>query len=159
MNSRTRLGSLLVAVVLLAAGSWLLWDGSSRRAAQTAGAQAVQAAQDSIPVILSYRPATAEKDLPAAARDRLTGKFLADYTQLITTVVIPDAKQKGVSASAKVPAAAVVSADSGHAVVLAYVDQTLTVGSAPSTQTNSSVRVTLDKVDGRWMISGFDQEV
>lgn len=153
-----RKGSLWVALVLLIAASWLFWDGASRRAAQEDGAAAVQAAREAIPVILSYQPSTAEKDLPAAARDRLTGKFLDSYTQLITTVVIPDAKQKSVSASAKVPAAAVVSADSGHAVVLAYVDQTLTAGTAPPVQTNTSVRVTMDKVDGRWMISGFDQE-
>ncbi len=150
--------ALLAAALLLLAGAWLLWDGSSRRAAQAAGAEAVQAARESIPVILSYQPATADKDLPAAARDRLTGKFLDSYTQLITTVVIPDAKQKSISASAKVPAAALVSADSGHAVVLAYVDQVLTVGGQAQTQTKSSARVTMDKVDGRWMISGFDQE-
>lgn len=149
---------MLAAIVLLLATAWLFWDGSSRRATQAAGSEAVQAARDSIPVILSYQPATADKDLPAAARDRLTGKFLDAYTQLITTVVIPDAKQKGVSASAKVPAAALVSADSGHAVVLAYVDQVLTVGADAPTQTKTSARVTMEKIDGRWMISGFDQE-
>lgn len=159
MSGRHRVGSLVAALGLLAVCSWLFWDGSSRRTAQADGAGAVQAARESIPVILSYQPETAEKDLPAAARDRLTGAFLDDYTQLITTVVIPDAKQKGVSASAQVPAAAVVSAASGHAVILAYVDQTLTVRGEPPTQTNTSVRVTMEKLDGRWMISGFDQEV
>ena len=156
---RVAVRALSAALVLLAACAWLFWDGSSRRAAQAAGAEAVQAARDSIPVILSYQPDTAERDLPVAARDRLTGEFLADYTQLVTTVVIPDAKQKGVSASAKVPAAALISADRGHAVVLAYVNQVLTVGATPPTRTNTSVRVTMDKVDGRWLISGFDQEV
>lgn len=150
--------AIAAAVLLLLAGAWLFWDGSSRRATQAAGTEAVQAARESIPIVLSYQPATAEKDLPAAARDRLTGKFLDSYTQLITTVVIPDAKGKNISASAKVPAAALVSAESGHAVVLAYVDQVLTVGAQAPTQTKSSARVTMDEVDGRWMISGFDQE-
>ncbi len=159
MSARLRVGSIVAALALLAACAWLFWDGSARRAAQADGAGAVRAARESIPIILSYRPETAEKDLPAAARDRLTGAFLNDYTQLITTVVIPDAKQKGVSASAEVPAAAVVSAASGRAVVLAYVDQTLTVRDEPPTRTNTSVRVTMEKLDGRWMISGFDQEV
>lgn len=63
---------------------------------------------------------------------------------------------KRITAAATVPAAAVVSADARHAVVLAYVDQTMTVGSAAPTQTNSAVRVTMDNVDGRWLISGFD---
>jgi Mce-associated membrane protein len=51
----------------------------------------------------------------------------------------------------------VVSADTGQAIVLAYVDQSITVGKeGRPTQTNSSVRVTLNNVDGRWLISGFD---
>lgn len=155
--TRANLKPLMTALVLLAAAVGLFWDGSSRHAAVSAGQAAVKAAQESIPAILSYQPGTVEKDLPAAANERLTGKFLDDYTQLITTVVVPDAKQKSISASAKVPAAAVVSADEGHAVILAFVDQTMKVGAAAPTQTNSSVRVTMDKVDGRWLIAGFDQ--
>jgi Mce-associated membrane protein len=41
-------------------------------------------------------------------------------------------------------------------VVLAFVDQTTTIGNDAPTDTASSVRVTLDKVDSRWLISGFD---
>ena len=145
------------AVALLIGSALLFWDASSRRTAQQAGAEALSAARDAIPAILSYQPATAEKDLTAAARDRLTGKFLDDYSQLITTVVAPDAKRKGITASAKVPAAAVVSAGADHAVVLAYVDQTTAVGKEPPTRSNTSVRVSLDNVGGRWLISGFDQ--
>lgn len=152
---RTRAATMLAVLAVLAAG-WLFWDAAGRRGAQHAGASAAQAAREAIPAILSYQPATAEKDLPAAARDRLTGKFLADYTQLITTVVVPEAKQREISASATVPAAAAVSADNRRAVVLAYVDQSITVGDQTPTETNSSVRVTMDNIDGRWLISGFE---
>jgi Mce-associated membrane protein len=41
--------------------------------------------------------------------------------------------------------------------LLAYVDQTTAVGKESPTQTNSSVRVTMERVDGRWLIAGFDQ--
>ena len=109
---------------------WLYWDVSQRRAAQRAGTEAVQAARDSIVAILSYRPESAERELQAAADDRLTGQFLQDYSQLIKTVVAPNAMQQGVSAAARVPAAAVISADADRVVVLAYVDQTMTVGTA-----------------------------
>ena len=54
------------------------------------------------------------------------------------------------------PAAAPVSAKADHAVVLLFVDQTVTVGADAPTNTTSSVRVTLDKVGGRWLISAFD---
>ena len=146
----------LVAVALAAAAAWLFWDSAGRRGAVRAGDDAAQAARDSIVEILSYQPATAQQSLEAAARDRLTGKFLDDYTQLIKTVVLPEAVGKRITATASVPAAAVVSADSHHVVVLAYVDQVMAVGSAAPSQTNSAVRVTMDNLDGRWLISGFD---
>ena len=151
-----RLAVLALATLLVIASAWLFWDGSARRGAQQAGNDAVQAARESIVAILSYRPDTAERDLDTAARERLTGRFLDDYTQLIKTVVVPNAKQKSVTAAARVPAVAVVSASADHVVLLAYVDQALTVGKEAPTQTNSSVRVTMEKVDGRWLVAGFD---
>jgi Mce-associated membrane protein len=155
----SRLGavaSALLAVALAAAAAWLFWDSGARRNAVRAGDEAAQAARDSIVAILSYQPATAQQSLEAAANDRLTGRFLDDYAQLVKTVVVPEAVGKRITATATVPAAAVVSADAHHAVVLAYVDQTMAVGSAAPTQTNSAVRVTMDNLDGRWLISGFD---
>jgi Mce-associated membrane protein len=49
-----------------------------------------------------------------------------------------------------------MSASADHAEVLVFVNQTITVGNDPPTDTVSSVRVTLDKIGGRWLISGFD---
>ena len=146
----------LLAVVLAAAAASLFWDSAGRRGAVRAGDDAAQAARGSIVAILSYQPSTAQQSLEAAARDRLTGKFLDDYTQLIKTVVLPEAVGKRITATAEVPAAAVVSADAHSVVVLAYIDQIMAVGSAAPTRTNSAVRVTMDNLDGRWLISGFD---
>ena len=144
-----------VALLLVASGIWLYSGTASRRATENAGADAVATARESIVEMLSYRPDTAEAKLNAA-RDRLTGPFLESYNQLIQTVVIPGAKQKRITAAAEVPAAAPISSGADHAVVLAYVDQSLAVGSAAPTRTNSSVRVTMEKLDGRWLIAGFD---
>lgn len=156
MIGRARAKPLLAALLVLGVWAWLYIDSQSRQAAVAAGAEAVRTARDAIPAIMSYQPDTAAKDLPVAANERLTGKFLDDYTQLITTVVVPEAKRNNLTASATVTAAAPVSARSGHAVVLAYVDQTLRAGAATPTQAHTGVRVTMDKVDGRWLISGFD---
>ena len=71
-------------------------------------------------------------------------------------MVIPGAKEKGIAAVATVPAAASVSATPQKAVVLVFVNQTVTVGQDAPTDTNSSVRVTLEKVGNRWLISEFD---
>jgi hypothetical protein len=74
---------------------------------------------------------------------------------LVHDVVIPGALQKGVSAVATVPAAASVSATENRAVVIVFVDQTTTIGNQPPTDTASSVKVALDKVDSRWLVSDF----
>lgn len=155
-GSRVRVAVLLAAVLLAAGAAWLFWDAAARRGAAQAGVDAAAAARDSVVAILTYQPATAQSTLEAAARERLTGKFLEDYTQMIKTVVVPDALRNAVTSTATVPAAAAVWADRRHAVVLAYIDRTMTVGSATPTQTNSEARVTLDKVDGRWLIAGFE---
>ena len=109
-----------------------------------------------VEALLSGR-STPRAAIELPARERLTGRFLDDYSQLITTVVVPNAIQKDITASARVPAAAVVSAAADRAVLLVYVDQTTAVGEESPTQTNSSVRVTMERVDGRWLIAGFDQ--
>lgn len=157
--SRQRLLTItaaVLAVVLIAAGWWLYADASSRRDSQRDGADAVAAARESIIVMGTYRPDTVDTDL-SAARDRLTGEFLDEYNQLIETVVIPRAKQNQITSVVTVPAASVISARRDRAVVLAFVDQTLTVGSEPPSANPSRYRVSMDKVDGRWLIAGFDQ--
>jgi Mce-associated membrane protein len=103
---------------------------------------------------LSYQAASVDKQL-TAARDRLTGTFRDSYGALIHDVVIPGAQQKQISALATVPAAASVSATPDHAVVLVFVDQSVTVGADTPTSTASSVKVTLDRIGGRWLISDF----
>jgi Mce-associated membrane protein len=144
-----------LALVLAAAGGFLKWQDSSARAAQLARIESVAAAKDSTIALLSYKSDTVEKDLEAA-KNRMTGAFKESYSQLINDVVIPGAKKGHISTTASVPAAASVSATANHAVTLLFVNQTAVVDKDPPTDTVSSVRVTLDKVAGRWLISGFD---
>lgn len=175
MNQRPRVSAVLAAVRarltrggarallapaaatgLLVLSIWLLMDGSARNDAELAGAEAVGAARESIVAMGSYRPENAEQNL-TSARDRLTGAFLDAYTQAIQTVVIPNAKGRKMSSVVSVPAAGVISAGSDRAVLLAYVDQTLTVGREAPVANPARYRVTMEKVDGRWLVAGFDQ--
>ncbi len=112
-------------------------------------------ATDGTTALLSYRPDTVQHDLESA-RSRLTGTFLDAYTQLTHDVVIPGAQQKQISAVATVAAAASVSTSADRAVVLLFVNQTITVGKDAPTTAASSVRVTLDNINGRWLISQFE---
>ena len=156
LASAVAFGLLPILALLLGAGAgYLKWENSSRRDADAARSESVQAAKDSTVALLSYKSETVDKDL-GAARDRLTGSFLDAYTELVNNVVIPGAKEKKISAVAQVPAAASVSAKPDHAVVLLFVNQTVVMGTDAPTNTASSVRVTLDKVGDRWLISGFD---
>lgn len=144
-----------VALLLAIGAGYLKWQDNSVRNANEAAAESVQVAKDSTAAMLSYQPETVEQQLNDA-RSQLTGEFLELYTGLINDVVIPGAKERQISAVTSVPAAASVSADSNEAVVLMFVNQTVLVGQDVPTDTASSVRVTLEKVDGRWLISKFD---
>lgn len=144
-----------LALLLASGAGYLKWQDASFRDAAVARAESVRAATDGTIALLSYKPDTVEKDLEAA-RSRMTGQFLDSYTSLTHDVVIPGAKQKQISAVATVPAAASVRATENHAVVLLFIDQSVIIGKDAPTSTASSVRATLDKVDGRWLISQFD---
>lgn len=144
-----------VALILAVGDGYLKWLDGSTRGSQTAADESVKAATDSTIAILSYRPDTVDRELTGAA-GRLTGGFRQQYMQLVSDVVAPGAKQQHISAVATVPAAAAVSASESHAVVLVFINQSTTIGDDAPTQTTSSVRITLEKVRDRWLISQFD---
>ncbi len=127
----------------------------SHSGAVAARAESLQAAREATVAMLTYKADSVESDLNYA-RSRLTGAFLDKYTTLIKTQVIPAAKEKQISAAAQVPAMASVSANPSHAVALVFVDQTIAPAGQTPTTTATSVRVSLDKVDGKWLVSGFD---
>jgi len=145
----------VLALLLAAACGYLKWRQGAAHDAQIAGLQALQTAKDSTVSLLSYGPDTVDQQL-AAASNLLTGDFRDSYTQLTRDVVIPGAKQKNISTVATVPAGAVVSSTPHHAVVLVFVNQAAIVDKGAPTDTASTVRVTLDKVGDRWLISAFD---
>jgi Mce-associated membrane protein len=144
-----------LAMALTTGSGYLKFHDMTMRDSLVAQTESAEAAKEGTAAILSYRADSVEQDLNSA-RDRLTGQFQDAYSGLIRDVVIPGSKQRHITAVATVPAVAPVSATSNHAVVLVFVDQTVTLGNDPPTETASSVRVTLDDVSGRWLISGFD---
>jgi Mce-associated membrane protein len=144
-----------LALILALGAGYLKYVDNSIRSSDAARVESMQAAEDGTIAILSYTPDKVEQQLGDAGK-LLTGEFQKSYASLTHDVVIPGAKQKQISAAAAVAAAASVSADPRHAVVLVFVDQTTTVGADKPSDSASSVRVTLDKVDGKWLMSGFD---
>lgn len=144
-----------LGLLLALASGYFRWaDGSAEDLARVR-AESVRVASEDTVALLSYKPESVDKDL-GAARDRLTGEFKDAYTTLTREVVIPGAKEKRITAVAKVTAAATVSATANHAVVLLFANQTVTIGEGAPTDTQPVIRVALDKVNGRWLVSHFD---
>jgi Mce-associated membrane protein len=143
-----------LALLLALTAGYLKYLDNSVRDTGIARTESMQTARDTTIAMLSYQPDTVEAQLNSA-RDLLTGGFKESYTSFINGSVIPGAKQQHISAVATVPRVASVSAEPDHAVVLAFVNQTVVVGANAPTETASSVRVTLDKHGDKWLISDF----
>ncbi|MGZ4583823.1 MAG: hypothetical protein ACXVYI_05630 [Mycobacterium sp.] len=144
-----------LALVLALAAGYFKWVVASADDLARVRAESVRVASEDAVALLSYKAESVEKDL-AAARERLTGDFKDAYTELTRQVVIPGAKEKHINAVAKVSAGAPVSVTANHAVVLLYVNQTVTIGDGAPTDTQPVIRVTLENVNGRWLVSHFD---
>jgi Mce-associated membrane protein len=144
-----------LALLLALVAGFSKWQEQSFRSSQNAATESLAAAKESTVAILSYQADGAGQTL-VAARDRLTAPYKDAYTKLTDEVVIPGATKDHVSVTATVPAAASVSATPRHAVVTLFVDQAAAIGKDAPTSTASSIRVTLEKISGRWLISEFE---
>lgn len=164
---RGRLLTLILSVLLMAglvAVAVLGWQYRERQRAEQARAQALTAARQAAPVVLSYDYRHLDRDF-AAARARLTGDFRDKYRKTTKTVVGPTArKYQGVvkatvaePAGGGTPAASVVSASPDKAVVLLFVNQVTksTQVSGPRVDLNR-VLMTLDRTSEGWKVSAVD---
>jgi Mce-associated membrane protein len=154
--SRVLAHGLLPAVALvLALGAGVLkYVDNSVRDDERAGNEALAAARATTAAMLSYTPDNVDQRLRDVQK-QLTGDFRNQYGQTAEKVVIPGAVAQQVTAETKVPAASVVSVEPHRVVVLLFVDQTVTVAAEPPTVSSSSARVTLDEIDGKWLVSEF----
>lgn len=160
-GSRTRwIAVALTALLAVSAGlgCWLYFGVF--RGDQQLGPEAEQAvmaaAADGATAILTYSPKTLEKDF-AAAESHLTGDFLSYYTDFTQKVVTPAAKQKEVQTMAAVVRKGIVTLRPNNAEVLVFVNQTTISKTNPDgSYSMSSVKVGLERHDGRWLISSFD---
>ena len=147
----------LVLVSAVAAGSVYWWLYRPDRLTDAAAReQVVAAAKEGTEALLSYSPENLDADL-ANAKSHLTGEFLSYYSDFTDKVVAPASRQKGVKTEANVARAAVSQMRPGKADVLVFVNQVSTSKERPTPAlSTSSVMVTLERSDGRWLISGFN---
>lgn len=158
---RRNLGAILVAAALIisagvAAGLYFYQYRPDQQTNVEASNIALNAAKNGTVALLSYSPDTLDKDF-ANAKANLTGDFLSYYTQFTEQIVTPAAKEKQVKTTASVVRAAVSEMQPDSAVVLVFVNQVTTSKENPDGAfAASSVKVSMKKIDGRWMIDAFD---
>jgi Mce-associated membrane protein len=157
---RVKVAPLVLVLLLLLSGALATWlyvvqyqpdEQTDTAAARTA----INAARDGTVALLSYKPDTLNQDF-AAAKSHLTGDFLNYYDQFTKEIVTPAAKEKALTTTAQVVGAAATELQPNSAVVLLFVNQATTSKERPDpAMASSSVRVSLTKVHGTWLITKF----
>ena len=148
--------ALVVVAVGITAGLYFFQYRPDQQINDTAARRAIKAASDGAVASLSYSPANMDRDF-AAAKSHLTGDFLAYYDKFTKEIVTPIVQQKHIAQTAAVVRAAVSELHPDSAVVLVFLNETTTGKDKPEPlSTPSSVRITLTKVHGTWLISKLD---
>jgi Mce-associated membrane protein len=148
--------ALVIAAVALATGVFFLQYRPDRQLDDAAARRAIQAASDGAVASLSYSSDSMDRDF-TNAKSHLTGEFLAYYDKFTKDFVAPTVRQKNLTQTATVVRAAVSELHPNSAVVLLFLNETTTGKDKQKPQmTPSSVRITLTKVSGSWLISKFD---
>jgi Mce-associated membrane protein len=150
---------LAVAVLLLGGlDGWLLTSqpGPGSRAERE---QALSTAKSAVPLILSYDYQHFDADV-AAAKARLTGRAADDYVQAMAKTIKPTATKVHAVVQAQTDGAGVeaVSGNGHQVTVVVFGEQKVTNTSLTAPRIDLfRVRVTLDRVQGQWLVSKFDQ--
>jgi Mce-associated membrane protein len=146
----------VIAALGLAACLFVVQYRPDRQLDDAAAQRAIRAASDGAVAALSYSTESMDRDF-ARARSHLTGDFLAYYDKFTKEIVIPTVQQKHLAQTATVLRAAVSELEPNSAVVLVFLNETTTGKDKPQPLiTPSSVRITLTKVSGSWLISKLD---
>jgi Mce-associated membrane protein len=146
--------TLLVAASGVAAGI-MDTQTSNDTATQQERDAAEAAAKTEVPQILSYNYKTLSADLARASADT-TGQFSGQFGVLAGQLIGPNATKQQTVTNATVPVAAAVDSSGNEVTVLVFVDQSTTSKQQPKAQKNASqLRVTMQKVKGRWLIEQF----
>jgi Mce-associated membrane protein len=92
----------------------------------------------------------------ATAETELTGGFLEYYRKYATDTVIPNSKKDQIATTWTLMGSAVVSAEPSSAEVLVYLNGVVTKAGVPPNTLASSVRLHMQKVGGKWLISSLE---
>lgn len=144
----------VVTLLAVAGGAWHAQRAHLSAATAKARREALAAARTRVPDLLSYDRTSLDADL-ATALAQTTGRFTADYRRILSEVVQPTAKRRGISTRASVSAAGVVSGGRDRVVVLVSLTQTSSARGGKPSLSGSRVEVTLERVGTAWKVAGL----
>lgn len=153
---RTVSAVVLVLVVLAATGLGIaLYQKHSDSVKAQASRDALAAAGAIVPTLLTYKPDGIDAAF-ASKYSSLTGTFATDFKNLSEKTIIPAAKQRKITTSAKVAAAALTDSTTTTATALMFINQSTSSTDSPEpTLDGSRIRVSLTKVGDAWKVSGL----
>ena len=146
---------LVLSLVLVAAAGVLAGAVWEQRSVERAREQALEVAQDTAEEVLSYDHRRMADDI-AEAEAVSTGRLLEQYRDA-TEGLVEQAEEGSAVVRADVQTASVESASQDRVSVLLFVDQTtVREGLAEPLTEQNRIRLTLQRVDGRWLASDLD---
>jgi Mce-associated membrane protein len=149
--------ALVVALVVVDLSIYPSWHSQPSKAERRE--RLLASVNSAVAKVLSYDYRHIDQDATAAAAN-LTGKFRDDYTKSMATTVKRDAPGVKAVVTGEVGSSGIasVSADGNQAVVLVLGQQTVSNTSLSTPRLDSvSLRVTLARVGGKWLIAKLDQ--
>ncbi|CAN5505245.1 hypothetical protein BH11ACT8_BH11ACT8_12870 [soil metagenome] len=160
--SRGRLRLVVAATVVLLLGLVITLrvldgDSTSEVASSTPTEEvATKELATRLEQLLSYTPATVRSDLDAESA-YLTGDFKSAFDTLVRKKIAPTATKFKISTTAEVVETGVIEAAPDQVVALVFVNVTTDSTQLPEPRLSGSrLKITLDRVDGDWLISEFD---
>lgn len=145
-----------VAIITLLTSTAILgWLSKLQRDNATAATEGLAAAQRFIGILTNVDAAELDENFKAAA-DGSTGEFKDKYAQSSTQLRQLLVENKA-AAHGMVVESAVKSASPDRVEVLLFVDQSVSNAAVPEPKLDRSrIRVTMDKVEGRWLASKLE---
>jgi Mce-associated membrane protein len=152
---------ILLTVLLIAATGWaadlFYFDyRPDQQSDKAAAREVIRAASDGAIAVLSYSPDSLSRDIDNA-KSHLTGDFQAFFKRFTEQVVAPAVQRGQITTTVHVIRAAVAELHPNSAVVLVFISQkTTSKEKLEPVKTTSSVRISLTKVKGSWLINKLD---
>lgn len=146
--------ALLALIVCVVVAAFSL---RAREVVEADRTSAEQAARGAVERLLSYD--SKNLDPTRAAIDQMAiGSFHDQFATVFDQIVSPNATHQRAKSQAAVRESGVVSADEGRVVVLLFLNQSTSSAQLPADRIDTiQTRVTMTRIDDRWLISALDQ--